>query len=280
MAHPEIRPFTLADVPFGMMLTDAEEWYRVPADWVRLLRLEPEGAFLAVDDGIPAGTAAVLTLGPVAWIHSVIVLKELRGRGIGEALMRACVDFVDGRGIRTTKLDSVPDTEPFYARVGFREEYPSWRLLADGSSARPKATRLRPKDYPAVFAFDRERTGLDRSRTLAAILRDYPDRAFVVKSRGKVRGYIIVRRGSRRDPVGPWVADPDDPSLAATLLEAALAVAEDRKLRMCVGGYHETALRIAEELGFTKPDHSTRMVRGAPFVESRACYAMISAEKG
>ena len=66
----EIRPFTAAEIPFGMMLTDAEAWYRIPADWARLLRLEPEGAFLAVADGIPAGTAAALTFGPLAWICS------------------------------------------------------------------------------------------------------------------------------------------------------------------------------------------------------------------
>ena len=65
----EVRRFTLADVPFGMLLTDAEGWYRVPADWARLVRLEPEGAFLAVDDGIPAGTAAVLAFDRIAWVH-------------------------------------------------------------------------------------------------------------------------------------------------------------------------------------------------------------------
>lgn len=276
----EIRPFTLADVPFGIMLTDAEEWDRVPADWVRLLRLEPEGAFLAVADGIPAGTAAALTFGRMAWIHSVIVLRDLRRQGIGEALMRACLDFVDRRGIRTTKLDSVAGTEAFYRRLGFLEEYPSWRLLADGKAGRPRAARLRPKEYAAVFAFDREMTGLDRSAALKAILADYPDRAFVVRSKGRVRGYIVVRRGSRRDPVGPWVADPDDPEVATRLLESVLTTGEDRKFRMCVGGYHEAAVKIAEELGFTRPDHSIRMYRGEPFMESLACYAMISAEKG
>ncbi len=276
----EIRSFNLADVPFGMLLTEAEEWHRLPEDWVRLLRLEPEGAFKAVADGIPAGTAAALTFGELAWIHSVIVLKELRHRGIGEALMRACLDFVDGRRIACTKLDSVSGMEPFYARLGFVEEFPSWRLLADGAAGTPKAKRLQPKDYPAVFAFDRAMTGLDRSRALAAILADYPDRAFVVRTRGRVSGYIIVRRGERRDPVGPWLANPADPGVAADLLRSAISVAEGRKLRMCVGGYHEAALRIAEELGFTRADHSTRMYRGRPFTESDACYAMISAEKG
>lgn len=276
----DIRPFTLADVPYGMLLTDAEEWHRTAADWVRLVRLEPEGAFKAVADGIPAGTAATMTFGTVAWIHSVIVQEEFRHRGIGEALLRACLDFVGRRGIPCTKLDSVAGVEPFYARLGFLEEYPSWRLLADGVQGTPKATRLRPKDYRAVFAFDREMTGLDRSRALEAILADYPDRTFLVRRRGKIRGYVIVRRGEWRDPIGPWVADPDDPGAAADLLRSALASTRSKTFRMCVGGYHETSLKIAGELGFTTPDHSTRMYSGKPFEESRACYAMISAEKG
>lgn len=276
----EIRPFTLADVPFGMLLTDAEEWYRVPADWARLVRLEPEGAFLAVADGIPAGTAAILTFDRVAWVHSMIVHRDFRGRGIGEALLRACLDVAHRRGVPCVKLDSEGGAEAFYARHGFVEEYPSWRLLADGRPGAPKADRMRTEDHADVLAFDRAQTGLDRHHALRAILADYPDRAFVVRERGRVRGYAILRRGERRDPVGPCVADPEDPGVAADLLASTLAVSEGRNLRMCVGGYHDASLRIAEELGFVRADHSTRMVRGPPFVESRACYAMISAEKG
>ncbi len=276
----EIRPFTPGDIPFGMMLTDLEEWYRVPLDWARLLRIEPDGAFKAVADGIPVGTAAVLSYGPLAWIHSMIVLPDFRGRGIGDALMRACLGFAERRRIPTVKLDSVEGVEAFYARLAFREEYPSWRLLGDGAPGTPKAAKLTRKDRRAVFAFDRVATGLDRSAALRAILEDYPDRAFVAKDRGKVRGYIIVRGGQRRDPIGPWVADPDDPGVAADLLRSALTTARTNRFRMCVGGYHDAAVRIAEELGFERADHSIRMVRGTPFEETRACYGMISAEKG
>ncbi len=276
----EVRRFTLDDIPFGKMLTDGEEWHRATSDWVRLVRLEPEGAFLAVDDGIPAGTAAAVIFGELAWIHSVIVLKELRHRGIGEGLMRACVDFLDRRGVRTIKLDSVPGTETFYAGCGFREEYPSWRMLGDGRPGKAKAARLRPKDYPAVFAFDREQTGLDRSAALTALLKDHPDRAFVLQGKGKVRGYVIARHGDYRDPLGPWVAEPGDPGVAEALLRSVLTTSSGQRFRMCIGGYHEEAVRIAESLGFEKASHSTRMFRGDPFTESRACYGMISAEKG
>ncbi len=276
----EIRPYTMGDVPFGKLLSDGEGWPRTGSDWVRLVHLEPEGVFMAVADGIPAGTAAVVTFEKVAWIHSVIVHPDLRHRGIGEALLRACLDFVDRRGIPTAKLDSQGGVEPFYTRLGFREEYPSWRLYGQGTGGKPKVARLGPKDHLAVFEFDRAMTGLDRSRALQAILEDYPDRAFVARSRRKVRGYIILRRGAQLDPLGPWVADPADPGVAADLLHAVLAAAPGRTLRMCVGGYQEEALKIAEGLGFSRPDHSTRMFRGVAFDESRACYAMISAEKG
>ncbi len=276
----EIRPFTWADIPFGKMLTDAEEWDRAEADWARLVRLEPGGAFLAVADGIPAGTAAIVAFDKIAWAHSMIVLRDFRGRGVGEALLRACLDFADQRRIPCTKLDSVGGVEPFYARMGFVEEYPSWRLLADGAPGRPKAARMRPRDRPAVFTFDQTMTGLDRRRALEAILADYPDCAFVVRSGGTIRGYLILRRGERRDPVGPCVADPEDPGVAADLLGSARAVSGGRTLRMCVGGYHGEALRVAEEAGFRRVEHSTRMYRGSAFEESRAAYAMISAEKG
>lgn len=276
----EIRPFRLADVPFGKMLTDAEEWHRAESDWVRLVHLEPEGAFLAVVDGIPAGTAAILSFGRIAWIHSMIVLPDFRRRRVGATLMQACLGFAERRHVPTVKLDSVDGVEPFYAGLGFREEYPSWRLLADGVRGSPKATRLQPRDYPAVFAFDRVATGLDRSAALAAILRDHPDRAFVAKSRGKVRGYVIARHGDARDPLGPWVADPEDPGTATALLRSVLTTGTGQPFRMCLAGYHDAALKIAEELGFERAGHSTRMVRGEPFTESRACYAMISAEKG
>ncbi len=275
-----IRPFTPADVPFGMSLTDAEGWHRVPADWIRLLRLEPEGAFTAEVDGVPVGTAAALTFDRVAWIHSVIVLEGFRHRGIGEALMRACLDFVDRRSVPTTKLDSVEGIEPFYARLKFREEYPSWRLHGPGLTTGPRLPRLRVRDHEAVFTFDRAMTGLDRRRALTVILADYPDRAFVAREQGRIRGYVIVRRGSTRDPIGPCVADPEDPGTAEALMRAALATSATRSFRVCVGGYHAGAVNLLESLGLSKESHSTRMVRGAPFEESRACYAMISAEKG
>lgn len=274
----DVRPFTVADVPFGFRLTEAEGWHRAPEDWVRLVRLEPRGAFKAVLDGRDVGTTAAVRFGRLAWIHSMIVASEFRGRGIGEALMRACLEYLDGLGTATIKLDSVGGVEAFYERFGFRREYPSWRLLRDGQPFPVKVAPLRPMDWRDVFLFDRRMTGLDRREALQALLRDHPHESHLVRERGVVRGYILVRQGVPRRQLGPCVAT--EASVAADLLRAALDAAPTGRFRVCVGDGNREAVRLFTELGFAHGDPSTRMVRGEPFEESPAAFAMISAEKG
>lgn len=276
----EIRPFTLADVAFGHALTEAEGWHRLREDWARLVRLEPRGVFKAVLDGRDAGTAAVIAFDRVAWVHSVIVRKELRGRGIGDALVRACLAYLQARGVRTVKLDSEGGVEPFYERFGFRREYASCRLLRGGLGAPPRTSPLRPPDWRDVFLFDRRATGVDRTRALQAILQEYPHRSYLARERGEVRGYVIVRSGRPRIPIGPCVVADGDTALAADLLTAALGTSASGAYRVCAGGYRPETMRLFDDLGFARGDPSTRMVLGEPFDEAPAAVAMISAEKG
>lgn len=276
----DIRPFTLGDVPFGMALTDAEGWGRLPEDWTRLVRLEPGGAFKAVLDGRDVGTTAAVAFGPCAFLHSVIVRKECRGRGIADALMRACLGYLRSRGVRTIKLDSVRGVEPFYARFGFRAEFPSHRFLGEGRRSRVRVAPLRPADWRDVLLFDRKSVGLDRGRALEAILRDYPYESFLVRRGGQVRGYAIVRRGRPTIPIGPCVVGDGDTALARDLLEAALSTTNAGRFRVCVGGCNGAAVKLFDELGFARGEPSTRMALGEPFEESRDAFAMLSAEKG
>jgi len=57
-----------------------------------------------------------------AWIEDVIVDNESRGRGIGEALVRAALEKAREAGARTVDLTSRPSREAanrLYGRVGF-----------------------------------------------------------------------------------------------------------------------------------------------------------------
>src|SRR5690242_17875638 len=114
---------TSADVPLGLRLREQAGWNQTEADWRRFLALEPDGCFVAELDGAAAGTAAAFVFGPVAWVAMVLVDEALRGRGVGGALMRHALDFLDRRAVRTVRLDATPLGRPLYEKLGFVAEY-------------------------------------------------------------------------------------------------------------------------------------------------------------
>ncbi len=80
--------------------------------------------FLATWDGQPVGTARVLLRGDTGKIGRVCVLEEMRGRGIGAALIRAVIDDLRSRGVAKAKLGSQVHAIPFYEGLGFMAEGP------------------------------------------------------------------------------------------------------------------------------------------------------------
>ena len=79
---------------------------------------------LAMLDGRPVGTARMLLKGDTGKIGRVAVLRELRGQGIGAALIRAAVEELRGRGLSRAKLGSQVHAIPFYEALGFVAEGP------------------------------------------------------------------------------------------------------------------------------------------------------------
>lgn len=280
MTSIEVRRFSDDDIPFGKMLTDAEGWHRTIADWKRLLALSPTGMFKARFSGKDVGIAGVIAYDKVAWIHSVIVLNEFRGKGIGGALMRACIDRVEGLNLPCIKLDSVKGFEGFYRGLGFVEEFESRRFLGDGRYSPCSAEHVRPSDLVDISAFDRSMTGLDRSSVLGAIFNDAPELAFCVRSAGELVGYVLARWGEERIQIGPCVVSDGDSSCAYRLISALLGSQPGQRFRMCVPGKNAAAVKLATDLGLESAQSSTRMYLGRKFEETSAAFAMVSAEKG
>lgn len=82
---------------------------------------------LAVLDGVPVGSARLLTEGATGKIGRVCVLQSARGKGIGAGLIRAAVARFRGvPGIAKVKLGAQVHALGFYAGLGFApvgEEY-------------------------------------------------------------------------------------------------------------------------------------------------------------
>lgn len=97
---------------------------RVPLD-MEIDEYEDVAAhFLAVDEetGADLGTARLVVKGKTAKIGRVAVVAKGRGRGIGEALMRAALARSIELGLSEAVLDSQTHAIPFYERLGFVAE--------------------------------------------------------------------------------------------------------------------------------------------------------------
>ena len=120
---PHIRPLTAADLPTAMVLKTEAGWNQLEAGWRRFLSMQPDGCFVAELDGEPVGTTVTCIFGDVAWVAMVLVARRARGRGIGTAMMRHALKFLDERGVPTVRLDATPMGQPIYERLGFVPEY-------------------------------------------------------------------------------------------------------------------------------------------------------------
>ena len=79
---------------------------------------------LATLDGRPVGTARILLKGDAGKIGRVCVLRDLRGQGVGAALIRAAVEELRALGLARAKLGSQVHAIPFYEKLGFTAEGP------------------------------------------------------------------------------------------------------------------------------------------------------------
>ena len=82
---------------------------------------------LARLDGEAVGCARILLLGETGKIGRVCVLRDLRGRGIGVALIKAALDVLRGRaGIVQAKLGAQTHAIGFYEKLGFQVTGPEY----------------------------------------------------------------------------------------------------------------------------------------------------------
>lgn len=91
---------------------------------VRTAYGEPNGAFIALVDDVPAGCIAVTRLdGRTSIVQRLYVRPDYRRHGLARALVRAAVDFCrDGgyaRAVLDTERDLLPEAYELYASIGF-----------------------------------------------------------------------------------------------------------------------------------------------------------------
>jgi GNAT superfamily N-acetyltransferase len=252
-----IEPIGVAESEAVWPLSIEAGWNQNVADW-RFMLGAGQGFGLRTD-GIWEASSLVLPLGDdLAWISMVLVTKARRRGGVGTGLLKRCIDEVQANGA-VAGLDATEQGRPIYLPLGFRDLYKISRWHFDGTKEMPPASTVRPMlatDLPAVLAYDRARSGMDRPQLLTHLAERQPAMAFVTDS----GGFVLGREGRAAYSIGPVVADDEATGLA---LIAKAASSVPGPFIIDVPEAHADVRRWLERQGAVSPRGYVRMTLGS-----------------
>jgi GNAT superfamily N-acetyltransferase len=284
-----LRLMSVADLPFADSVRAQAGWNQTLDDWKRFLAMEPDGCFVAEWNGARAGTATTTIYGTeLAWIGMVLVHPDYRRRGIGQALLGRCVEYLRGRGVRCIKLDATPLGKPVYDRLGFKEEWTLTRWERGKPGPRPivpdsSARNWRAGDARLAHSLDVAAFGVSRQRLLEALAPQSSGALVVESASGCIEGYGLIRNGSRAIYLGPVAAGSAD--IGLRLLEALMArcgESDEGKIYWDAPDSNAVAVAWARQNGFSPQRTLTRMYLGentAPG-EPQKQFALVGPELG
>ena len=251
------------DQGFFLGLINMVGWGLTDTDYRRMLAFSPEGIFKATLGGEDVGIVVTVDYGEMAWIGNLIVVPDMRGRGIGEALMRRAMEHLEGRGVRTIRLDGVQKAIPLYRRLGFRDEY--WSLRYTGRASRSPvayAEPMRKSDLDAVTVLDEAFFKGRRGHLLRWVYDRFPDLCFASWKDGELTGFIMAKDGSDSLKVGPWICRPGYEAAAETLLRSLMNMRVGEDVWVGCPEGNRSGVAVLERNGFMSLPCSLRMCYG------------------
>lgn len=263
MVDVEFHLMTRSDAEFYRRLMDMVGWGLTIEDLDRMLHYEPEGCFIANMEGHDVGMVASYLYGEFGWIGNLITIPDVRGRGVGVALMRKAVDRLNDEGAASIRLDAVAKAIPLYRRLGFRPEYQSLRFRGP-SHQHPisSASQMNADDLEDVEMLDQRFFGANRGKMLRRVLQDFPDLCFVSRVGGRIIGYIMAKRGEEVYRIGPWICEPEHSEAASSLLRAVMNRASGEDIWVGVPEENEASVEMLKANGLAQLPPSLRMCHG------------------
>ena len=254
-----IRSMRVEDIEGAMLLKRAAGWNQTESDWLRLLRLEPEGCFVDERQGTVVGTTtAIRHARELAWIGMVLVLPDFRRQGVANGLMQHAMMWIWNHGIETTRLDATDMGRPLYNALGFRDEEPieRWERSPVSRTVR-RITEKSPNALgESLAALDLCACGYDRSVLLRDLAHD-PS----VESVRSGSGFVFGRPGSEAWFIGPCVANSE--AAAESLVDSLLAEHGHQHAYWDLLPDNSSACRLAARFGFRPTRRLMRMVHSA-----------------
>ncbi len=248
-----IRKMRRGDISFAVRLSDQEQWGIPGRDFERILRLDPRGSFIAMENARRVGLTTTTSYGKqIAWIGDVVVERSRRGRHIGQALVSYAIRYLEKTGVKRIALYSFDENIEYYRKLGFIqgpqfsrfrcERQPIQGVASESGASKPLTVR-------ALLAMDRKAFGADRARVLVDILNSGAASylGYSVKSKWS---YLLSKDYEDMCELGPWVSFDLQRAELETMLRLALNKAKRKPVEIACPLTNRKVLAILSKSHF------------------------------
>ncbi|MEO6285756.1 MAG: GNAT family N-acetyltransferase [Dyadobacter sp.] len=252
------------DLPVCRHLVQQAGWNQSEADWLRTMKLEPNGCFMAEKEGIPVATATTCCFEKCAWIAMVLVDTAFRNRGIAKQMLLHAMDYLERKGVTTIRLDATVLGQGLYKKLGFEEEYEVTRFVREPESGKATSSYFqKPIDEEVmrdIMKLDRHATGVDRAMLLHSVVGQGSPFFYLNNGKKMVEGYAFTREGASAIQIGPAIAANAD--AGRHILDQMASQLQGRRIFVDIPSQNVPAVHWAEANDFVKQRTFVRMCRG------------------
>jgi GNAT superfamily N-acetyltransferase len=231
-------------------LTNQEHWGFGTRDLKRMMALQPEGCLVATMSGRSVGLTTTIAYGKnLGWVGNVLVSEKHRGTGIGSSLVQSAVSHLLRMRVRRIGLNSYPENEAMYKRLGFENTGGFVRLSMARDIENSKA-RIGKTPFHQILRLDRRAFGADRSGLLRCLHREFPKSWTWIRSNTATSGYSLVKQYRDSSEIGPVICGQMNQKHVAALLRSSIALTSKWPLEMSVPESNSVVMETAARLGF------------------------------
>ncbi|HEU4828071.1 MAG TPA: GNAT family N-acetyltransferase [Gemmatimonadales bacterium] len=237
-----------------------------PLVWRYAIEDAGDGAMIWRDaDGGIAGFNMVHRSGAEGWMGPIAVRPDLQSEGLGTAMVRAGIEWLEGQGATTIGLETMPRTVEnigFYSRLGFVPGALTVTLVRDLSHAPDvSAARLSAGGLEQGLRDCRALTaalvpGVDFTRELALTQELALGDTALVRRDGALAGFVLwhsvgLAAGRPRDELRVLKIVAKDLDAFRELVDVVQGVAEEARVRRvsirCQTAYAEAYLQLVSQ---------------------------------
>jgi ribosomal protein S18 acetylase RimI-like enzyme len=224
-------------------------------------QIQPDGWFIASQDGHPVGMVGATNYGTLAHVGLMAVHPSAQRQGIGLTLMQHILNRLEQQGVTKVMLDASKAGRPLYEKLGFVpydetlmfERQDNFTGSAQMSNTQPISIR----ELDELVEWDTSVFGANRRKAFQALFDAFPRRAFAQRdASGRLTGYLFAQKKR----IGPWAVAQS--CSAEDLLQAALALPYEGTISAAVPSVNGVAIELLQRYGFRQVRSNRHMGKG------------------